>query len=218
MGDGTVKPRLVIFDLDGTLLDTSPGIFATAKYTMRRLGLSPDVPEEQMRKFIGPPIAQCFKVVYDLPDQYLDDALAIYKKRYVSDGQYQALVYPGMQMVLKTLKERGYLLAVGTLKNESTAGNMMRHYALAPYFVSIHGDFSTLAGGRTKADVLRLVLSDTHVKPEEAVLVGDTTHDQNGANVAGVGFVPVTYGFGFSRISAPQGSVASPQELLTRFP
>jgi len=213
-----VRPKLIVFDLDGTLLDTSPGIFATARYTMERLGLDPDVPQQQMRKFIGPPISECFKVVYDLPQRYLADALSIYKERYKSEGQYQALVYPHMADVLDALHGREYLLAVGTLKNESTAKNMMTHYGLASFFAVVRGDVSTPSGGRTKAEILRTVMRDTNMKPEWSVLVGDTEHDRNGANEANVGFVAVTYGFGFPHDASLPMSVSSPLELLTLFP
>lgn len=190
-------PDLVIFDLDGTLVDTSPGIYDTARFSMKEVGLDPDVPEERMRKFVGPPLRECYRVTYGLDAETVDrlHLTEIYQKRYRSVGQYEGKVYDGIPEVLETLRNRGKKLAVGTLKNTSVSKTLLAHFDLAKWFTIILGDLDE--GGRTKADVLDLVMKEAGVGREKALLVGDTPHDENGAREAGLPFLPVTYGFGF---------------------
>jgi phosphoglycolate phosphatase len=190
-----MRAKLAIFDLDGTLADTSEGIFCTARATMQALGLPSEVPMERMRKFIGPPIDECFKIVYDLPEALIPKAVDLYKKRYTEKGQFEARIYDDIPEVLDALHTHGVKLAVGTLKNESRAKSMMEHFGIAKYFDTIRGDKEE--GGRSKADVLRLVVNDLSLKIDDAVLIGDTMHDKKGAMEAAMRFVAVTYGFGF---------------------
>lgn len=205
----------VIFDLDGTLVDTSAGIFDTARYTMRELGLNPEVPMERMRRFIGPPLEECFRTVYNLDDSLIARACPIYRKRYHERGQYLGAVYDGMPEVLRRLRKQGFLLGVATLKNERVARSLLVHFGLAGFFSSIHGDLEE--GGRSKADVLGLVLRDFSLPADQAVLVGDTGHDERGAEEARMPFVAVRYGFGFDRTKTAGGNVLAvidrPEEL-----
>ncbi|MFA6845730.1 MAG: HAD hydrolase-like protein [Sphaerochaetaceae bacterium] len=214
------KPLLLIFDLDGTLMDTSQGIFNTALAVMEALHLPHDVTPLQMKKFVGPPLDECFRVVFHLDESYMNQATSLYHERYVAKGQYEAVVYEGMEETLKTLTERGYILAVGTSKTETTAQNMLAHMGVAKYFKTIRGDLLSL--GRSKADVINLVLQELDVAREQAILIGDTLHDLRGATQSHVGFVAVTYGFGFTKdqekLKEMKAIVSTPLELLTLFP
>ena len=212
--------RLVIFDLDGTLVDTSEGIFDTARFTAMQLGIDADVPMERMRRFIGPPLDECFRIVYNLNDGQIRKAYPVYQARYRACGQFLGKVYDGIPQVLSALHGRGYLLAVGTLKNESVSLSLLGHFGLLDYFDVVHGDAEQ--GGRTKSDVLSLILSDLHLPPSDALLVGDSMHDQNGAAAVGVSFIAAAYGFGFPTRPAT-GSLGSavidnPLELLPLLP
>jgi phosphoglycolate phosphatase len=212
-----MKFKLVIFDLDGTLMNTSPGIFASANKAMVELGLQPESDIKQLSKFIGPPIIQCFKNTYNLEDGLIPQAIANYRVEYFLHGQYNAIEYPQIRETLIQLKAKGYLLAVGTLKHEELATNMMHHFDLAPFFSSIKG--ADTESRLSKADIVKNVLDDLHIEPSEAVLIGDTTHDLEGARGAGVKFVAVDYGFGFPRGQRPVDGmlevITSPGELLT---
>ena len=189
--------KLVIFDLDGTLMDTSPGIFASANATVQQLGLEPVHDPKQLSKFIGPPITQCFVNVYDLDPSLIDQAVVIYRKEYDEHGRFNASVYNQIVEILEVLKKQGYLLAVGTLKYEPLATQMLEHFGLAPFFDSIRG--ADASSSLSKADIVLKVLDDVGVAKADAVLVGDTTHDQKGAAEAGVAFIAVDWGFGFPK-------------------
>lgn len=206
----------VIFDLDGTLLDTSSGIYATANRTIEQLGMEPVVDEAQLSKFIGPPIYQCFVDVYDLDPSLIDEAIEIYRKEYDLSGRYQATPYSGIKETLDTLQQRGYRMGVATLKYQPLARLMLEHFGLASYFEVIYG--SDDASSLSKADIITSVLSTMEVAAAEAVLIGDTVHDENGAQESGVAFIAVDYGFGFapgeSKSSTMMAMAQSASELL----
>jgi len=212
-----MKFKLVIFDLDGTLMDTSSGIFATANKAVELVGRVPEHDISQLSKFIGPPLVHCFINTYNLDEELIPDAIEHYRKEYHLRGQFGAKEYPSMKDTLEKLKERGYLLAVGTLKTESLALSMMDHFGFAPYFSSIRG--GDLTSKLSKADIINNVLADLGIDATDAVLIGDTVHDEEGAKEANVSFIAVDYGFGFPRGQQKTRSmmavVSSPEELLS---
>ncbi|NLK05620.1 MAG: HAD hydrolase-like protein [Spirochaetales bacterium] len=209
--------KLAIFDLDGTLMNTSAGIFSSANATVKKLGMEPEHDPAQLSKFIGPPINQCFVEVYNMDQALIEQAVSLYRVEYDLRGRFNAVAYPNMKKTLDVLKEKGYLLAVGTLKHESLAQDMMTHFGFDHYFDSIRG--SDLNSHLSKADIIQLVLQDLSVRAEDAVLIGDTIHDQKGAAESGVAFIAVDYGFGFPKGTPKEDSmlamVSSADELLT---
>ncbi|NBK21748.1 MAG: HAD family hydrolase [Spirochaetia bacterium] len=212
-----MKFKLAIFDLDGTLMDTSSGIFATANRAVELVGRKPVHDISQLSKFIGPPINQCFVHTFNLEEDLIAEAIEHYRKEYDLRGQFGAKEYPSMKNTLEKLKDRGYLLAVGSLKTESLVLSMMDHFGFAPYFSSIRG--GDIAGSLSKADIVNNVLADLNVDATDAVLIGDTVHDEEGAKGANVSFIAVDYGFGFPRGQQKTDSmmavVSSPDELLS---
>lgn len=187
----------VLFDLDGTLLDTSPGIFATANHTMTEMGFKP-LPPSQLRKFVGPPLAACFRVACGLDEPLVARACDIYRARYVQGAMFNAEIYPGILELLERLIERGLTLGVATLKLEPLARTILEHFELAGRFSVIVG--TDPDGKLSKSDIIQNALAGLGVEDRGGVLmVGDTPHDLDGAAAAGVDFIGVDWGFGFSR-------------------
>ncbi|MGE4454087.1 MAG: HAD hydrolase-like protein [Sphaerochaeta sp.] len=209
--------KLAIFDLDGTLMNTSPGIFASANATVEKLGLPPEHDVNQLSKFIGPPITQCFVKVYNLDPSLIEEAISLYRVEYDTHGRFNAQPYPGIPQLLSDLKNKGYLLAVGTLKYEELARQMLEHFNLDGYFDSIRG--ADLDSTLSKADIVHNVLKDLSIEAKDAVLIGDTLHDQNGAGDANVQFIAVDWGFGFPKGHVKDDSTfavaRSAEELLS---
>ena len=187
--------KAVLFDFDGTLADSSPGIFHTALYTVRALGVDKEYTIEDLRRFVGPPLRQCFVVAFGLDESLLDDAVAIYRKEYEAKGRFMMELYPSMKEVLLSLKNDGLMLAVASFKSEALVYSCLEYLGILDLFDSVHG--SSLTEDLTKGDIIKRVLSDLGIESDEAVMVGDTPSDAKGAEDAGTHFVGVSYGFGF---------------------
>ncbi|AEC02253.1 HAD-IA family hydrolase [Parasphaerochaeta coccoides] len=187
----------VLFDLDGTLMDTSPGIFASVRHALSAIGW-PQSNQEKLNLFVGPPLKDCFRLACDMTDdEVIMQAAAIYREKYNEAGPPGSSPYPGMTEVLETLRSEGILLGVATLKPEPLAHEVLRYNGIEHYFDYIAGaDFD---GAKTKAMIIETCMDALGVSAEETVMVGDTPHDLEGARIARVPLIAVDWGFGFVR-------------------
>ena len=203
----------VLFDFDGTIADSSEGIFHTALYTVRQLGVTDEFTEADLRRFVGPPLRQCFVVAFGLDESLLDDALRIYRAEYDKSGRFMMKLYPGMRNVLETLKGMGLRLGTASFKTEDLVRQCLGHLGVLDLFDTVRG--SDLRENRTKSDIINLALRDLGCSRKEVVMVGDTEADFIGSKEAGTGFIGVTYGFGFRTPGDIDGYAASsPEEIV----
>ncbi len=189
-----VTYNTVIFDLDGTLLDSAPGIYNGLRHTLDRLGLIwPDSVEPRL--FLGPPLAYSFRTFLGLAPELIDRAVEIYREYYGATGALEARPYPGIFELLWDLKEAGARVCLATSKYSAMAEKIMDHFGLR----SLIG-FAAMSDGRevvsNKKDMILRVLEHCGAEPREAVMVGDTQYDAKGASEAGVPFIGVLYGYG----------------------
>ena len=189
--------KAILFDLDGTLLDTSPGIINSVKYTISSMGLH-ELSDSGLKEFIGPPIRKKMQEVYHMPDDMAEKAMNVFRTYYGKEDLYKAEVYDGMIDLLSELRTRGYLLGVATYKREDQARSLLESKDIASLFDVIHG--SDIAGQCTKADVIKWCLNDLDVQADETILVGDSLNDAVGAQETGMRFIGVSYGFGFKSV------------------
>lgn len=185
----------VVFDLDGTLLDTSEGIFKTANTVAGIMGYAECRDLERFSLFVGPPLHVGFSKVFGLEGEENRKAVVTYKKLYRSTGINLYRYYPGLVEVVAALKNDGFRLGVATLKNEAAAKDMLSSSRYDGLFDVIKG--SDEAETLTKAMLLETVCEKLHVSVSSAMLVGDSESDENGAREAGLRFLPVSWGFGF---------------------
>ncbi len=186
--------KAVLFDLDGTLLDTGDGVISSVRYTIEKMKL-PMLSDEELKAFVGPPIKKKMMEVFLLSDESSSEAMNIFRNHYGIEDIYIASVYDGLIEILNELKSKGYKLGVATYKREDQAKKLLQKFDLVEKFDVIHG--SDKEGKLTKADVVNNCILDLNVIPKEAVLVGDSDNDAIGAKQAGLKFIGVTYGFGF---------------------
>ena len=131
--------KLIIFDLDGTLLDTSEGILHCYHKTAKLLNLKKN-PIDNDSIVIGGPLSDGFRTLYDIPDEEtLAKAIDTYRNLYANEGITKFSVYNGIDTALSKLKSDGYKLGVATLKLEEYAKTMLNDAGLAKYFDIIHG-------------------------------------------------------------------------------
>ena len=189
--------KLIIFDLDGTLLDTSDGILHCYHKTASMLNLKKNSVENDSI-VIGGPLSDGFITLYDIPDEEtLAKAIDTYRKLYANEGITKFSAYNGIDTSLSELKSDGYQLGVATLKLEEYAKSMLKNAGLAKYFDIIHGWNGTEKC--TKAYTVTKVLFEQKCLAKNAVLVGDSVYDKNGAEIARVDFLGVIYGFGIKK-------------------
>ncbi len=183
---------LYIFDLDGTILDTSEGVTNSVKYAESQLGLD-KLPYEKQKMFIGPPPTDLYMKLYHLDRNTAEKATRFHREYTKKNALTMAKVYPGVVHVLEELKKAGKKLAVGTLKREDMARALLEYYEIADFFDLIMGmdELESL----TKADIL--VKISMRLNALSPVLIGDTVYDKEGADGAKIDFIGVTYGFGF---------------------
>ena len=207
-----MKYTLAIFDMDGTLADTSPGIIRCHQYAHRMMGRSE--PEETiLREVIGGPLLETYCGRFGFSEEDARRAVAFYRQRYAEKGIYEAVLYPGMKGTLKALREQGLLLGIATLKAERFAKEIVGYLGISDCFDAIFG--MDERDQRSKSELIRLCMETLSVSRRETVLIGDSIHDWKGTREAQVDFIGVTYGFGLQKGARPEGIILchSPAEL-----
>ncbi len=155
----------------------------------------PVPPVEVLRGFVGPPLAESFAVVCQLPPDEIPRAVTLFREYFAQRGMYENTVYPGIPQLLQRLRAGGRRLYVATNKLEVFAQQILEHFDLAQYFVQIAGSDRDRPG-QTKADVIGKVLAGSSVAPQSAVMIGDRHHDIDGAHAHGMPAIAVLYGYG----------------------
>jgi phosphoglycolate phosphatase len=183
----------LFFDLDGTLTDPKPGITASIQHALRKLD-RPVPSQDELVWCIGPPLRASFVTLLGGEEQ-ADRAVELYRERFADVGLFENSVYPDIEAVLARLKRPARRMFVATSKPHVFANRIINHFGLAGYFEHVFG--SELDGTRVhKADLLAYALEQTGVDPSHALMIGDRSHDVNGAKVNGMDAVGVTYGYG----------------------
>jgi phosphoglycolate phosphatase len=183
--------RLVLFDLDGTLVDSSPGIHASVRSAAAELGL-PEPTPEQLRGMVGPPLQDGFALVLGVPATDVPRAVTAYRAHYAAGALLDVTVYAGIPELLAALRDRGARLAVATSKPEAFAVRVLEHTGLLPAFAGVHG--ATLDGAvRHKDQVVAAALA-AHPDGRDPVLVGDREHDVLGAAAHGLPCIGAGWG------------------------
>lgn len=188
------KYKLVIFDLDGTLADTSLGVVNCVKYTQKKMGL-PEITKEQLYSHVGPPMEESYSRNFGLTGDKLKTAVELHKEYAVFQGYRELTVYEGIYQLLNELRESEIKTAVATLKAQTTAEKIFKEYKMDNLFDIVIGTNSD--NPKTKTQLLEECLNEVGIDREKAVLIGDSKYDAIGAEQANIDFIAVTYGFGF---------------------
>ena len=193
----TVIPdfKYILFDLDGTLTDSAPGITASVKYALEKSGEPvPDYPV--LCKFIGPPLLYGFMSFCGMSEERAEKAVGYYREYYSVNGIFEGELYPGIKELLSQLFSSNKKVILATSKPEIFAVKILEHFCISDYFYFTAG--ATLDKTRTeKADVIAYALKSAGITNlSEAVMVGDRFHDIKGAKANGIRSVGVLYGFG----------------------
>ena len=190
--------KAVLFDLDGTLLDTSEGILDSVSHTISQLGYE-SLPVETILKFVGPPIQNSLITYLGLTLEDAQKGANIFREFYKNNALYKASLYPGIKELLVTLKNKGVKIGVATYKREDYAIDLLRYFGIAEYCDVMHG--ADNENRLTKSDIVAICINELLEDKSEVFLVGDTEHDAKGAQESEIGFIAVTWGFGYTECS-----------------
>lgn len=185
-------PQLVIFDLDGTLTDSAPGIVASFRHALSHIGAA--VPAgDLVAQIVGPPMHVTLRAM-EL-GEHAEQAIAAYRDDYTSRGWAMNSLFDGIEPLLADLRSAQVRLAVATSKAEPSARRILTHFGLLHYFDVIAG--ASIDGVRSsKVEVLAHALAQLQPVPERTVMVGDRSHDVEGAAAHGIDTVVVGWGYG----------------------
>lgn len=186
--------KTILFDLDGTIVDSGYGITKCAQYALSFFGI--EEPElSNLRFFVGPPLMDSFMEHYGFSEEKAKIGVQKYRERYHKVGIFECELYPDVEEMLKTLKESGHTIALASSKPESSCETILKHFGIFEYFDEVVG--AEMNGPRNaKKDVLLEALRRLDKKAEECVLIGDTKFDALGAKAVGMECVGVSYGYG----------------------
>lgn len=196
--------KAILFDLDGTLTDSGEGIINCAKFALEHYGL-PIPTEAELRTFVGPPLHDSF-IRFGVPAEEADNAIKIYRSRYIPIGKFENHPYDGIREVLEKLKALGHTLYVATSKPESMSVEILEHFDLAKYFDIIAGA-SFDRSRSSKEDVIAYLLQQCG-DYDQKIMVGDTAFDVIGAKAHGIPTVGVSWGYGLVEDMTNAGAVS----------
>ena len=187
--------QYILFDLDGTLVESGMGIMNSAQYALRKHGIEID-DASTLSDFIGPPLRNSFMELYGFSKTQAEQAITYYREYYSVTGIYENTLYPGVTQVIDKLRAAGKTVILATSKPTFYAEKILARYNLTESFVFIAG--SEMDGQRSeKAEIIQYVLDEMHIADKrEVVMIGDRRHDIIGAVAVGVDSIGVLYGYG----------------------
>ena len=190
-----MKIHTLLFDLDGTITDSGPGIMNSVRYALQKAGRKA-ADDEELRSFIGPPLHGQFQKFCGITEEEALEMVSLYREYYKDRGIFENSVYDGVIPMLERVRADGYKVLLATSKPERFAEIIAEHFGFAQYFDFIGG--ANMDGSRTdKREVIEYVLVSCGVDDRDGVLmIGDRRYDIEGARRAGVHSRGVLYGYG----------------------
>ncbi len=209
----------VLFDLDGTLSDPGEGIIGSLTHALKYFHIQGD--PEILRTFIGPPLADSFRMHFNFDEKQTAEAIRLYRQHFHEHGLFKNVIYPGIPELLSDLTKQGKILAIATTKPTVYALQVLEFFEIDQYFQEELVVGSYLDGRRTdKGELITTALRKLGGNPEDKVMVGDREFDIIGAQANGLDVIAVSYGYGereeleLLRPTAIASSVADLYKLL----
>lgn len=184
-----MKYKTILFDLDGTISNTSSGIIFCLKATFEKFGV--DWSLYDLYEFIGPPLTTTCQMIAG--EDYSPAEVLEYFRDLYKDHVYDNVLYDGMKELLSFLKQSGFAIGVATSKYQPMAFKVLEKLGVLPFFDFVYG---ALPDRGEKDEILSAIFEDDLAQKKTTVLVGDTVYDMRGAQKVGIDAVAVTYGFG----------------------
>lgn len=184
-----------IFDLDGTLVDSAPGITKALSLAFSQIGR--EVSADSLRGTVGPPVRIMARRVFpQLTDAEVDGVEQAFRAAYDEDGWRETTLYPGVLETLSTLRDRGYRLLIATNKPILPTTRVLKNLGLARLFEAVATRDAVSPPLPDKAAMLAHLLRTQDLLRETTTMVGDTEEDAQAAQTNGLAFIFMQYGYG----------------------
>ena len=187
--------QLVIFDMDGTLANTAPGIIATFLHVANEIGV-PEPSKEALYAVKGGSLVEEMAELYGITRSEAADAAKIFSDYYSSKGFLESELFPGIKETLDSIRELGIRMGVATMTSDEHAKQLVRHWGLDGYFVDVCG--ADMMSTLNKSELIDRCIYAAEAAPGRTLMVGDTPNDLRGARESGTRFLAVTFGYGFT--------------------
>ena len=184
--------KYVLFDFDGTVYDTAEGITKSIRWALNKRGMDAEL--QELRKFVGPPLAEKFMEVYGFGEKDALEMVRVFRERYSPIGLYESAPFPGIKELLLSLKAAGLVTGVATSKPQNMAEELIERSGLTDCFDIVVGSFIGPNNDK-KWEILTRAMEALGASKEDTVLVGDTKYDVAGAKICGIPSIGVRWGY-----------------------
>lgn len=181
--------KTVVFDLDGTLTDSAPGIINALEYVRIKEGL-PQLTDTQLRSCIGPPLADSFCRLWGADEEVAQYLVKRYREYYTKNGIFENSLYPGVKEMLSALTTQNTECRICSAKPEAMVLTVLSHFDIRNCFTQITGAKTAFPG---KGKLLTAMLAE---RPAQAVMVGDRKDDVHGAAHSNIPCIGALWGYG----------------------
>ncbi len=213
------KHKAVLFDLDGTLTESAPGIINSLIYALEKFDIEIPADRKQLECFIGPPLTESFAEYCGFSEEEIERGMEYYREYYAEKGIFDNALYPGIREMLDRMKAENIEMMVATSKPEPFARKILSHFKIDTYFSCISG--STFEEKKdNKPLVIAHALEQCKKEKSEILMVGDRHFDVDGAHKNGIDCAGVLYGYGSKEELQKAGAeylLETPEEIFTLF-
>ncbi|RUT26035.1 phosphoglycolate phosphatase [Asaia sp. W19] len=193
--DAYTSDHAILFDLDGTIIDSRIGIISTLHQVIAALGHAPDVSID-LTWVVGPPLAELMaEVIGAYGDDRVTLAVSLYRRFYDETGRFQTPVFPHMAELLKTLARSPIRLFTATSKPASLAREILATHGLVSCFDRIHGAADDDSGGE-KPEMVARIITQERLQAHRTLMIGDRRFDISGAHANRLRGIGVLWGYG----------------------
>jgi len=199
--------KIIIFDLDGTLIDSVAGTMKAYIYAFTRMNIEPP-PEKDIRTLLVYGLMSVFSKYIN--EGRLDEAVGFYREYYRTKSIFEAVPYDGITEALAALKFAGKTLLIATMKQRDLAEEQV-NYCLGKFFEAVYGIVPEARIDR-KQDIISLILKEHGLSACDAVMVGDRHNDVTSASTNGVASIGVLWGYGSETELRGAGALAIAQQ------